>query len=82
MNRLNQLYVYAKWWLEATEQLGREIGAPRPFGIYVDFQLDVAIAESIRKPPSRQMEPEFLEDTKCIGSAEFFAALFDEEAST
>lgn len=78
MNRLNQYYVFAKFWLESTEMWWKEFGAPRPFRAYVDFQQQIAIAESIRKPPSRQMELEFLEDTKCMGSGEFFAKMMAE----
>lgn len=73
MNSLTERASFSRWWLEATTTLGREDGIPRPFGLYVDAQMDIAIMESIRKPPSRHTKLNLLEDTDSVGSAEWFA---------
>ena len=78
MNRLTTLGVFAKWWLETTTELGKE-GVPRPFRIYVELQQDLALMETIRKPPSRQTEMHMFYDPDCIGTAEYFACLLSEE---
>ena len=75
MNNLTACASFSRWWLEATTELGRDLGAPRPFRLYVDAQMDIALMESIRKPPSRQTRLNMLKDTECIGSAEWFAAI-------
>lgn len=75
MNNLTVRASFSRWWLETTTELGRDLGAPRPFRLYVDVQIDIALMESIRKPPSRQARLNMLEDTECIGSAEWFAAI-------
>ena len=75
MNNLTVRASFSRWWLEATTELGRDLGAPRPFRLYVDAQMDIALMESVRKPPSRQTCLNMLEDTECIGSAEWFAAI-------
>ena len=78
MNRLTAIGEFARWWLETTTEWGKQ-GIPRPFRLYVENQLDVAIMESIRKPPSKQTKLNLLEDPDCMGTAEYFAMLLDRE---
>lgn len=54
MNRLTSVGLFDLWWLEVTAELGRELGTPRPFRSYLDAVMNVALMETIRKPPSRQ----------------------------
>ena len=78
MNRITERADIARWWLETTTEWGKQ-GIPRPFKLYVEEQLDLAIMESIRKPPSRQTKLNLLEDPDCMGTAEYFAILLDRE---
>lgn len=79
MNRLTSVGLFDLWWLEATAELGRELGAPRPFGSYLDAVMNVALMETIRKPPSRQKFRSMAEDTECTGTAEYFLALMTDD---
>lgn len=79
MNRLTSVGLFDLWWLEATAEWGREYGTPRPFRLYLDAVMNVALMETIRKPPSRQKFRSMAEDTECIGTAEYFLALLTDD---
>lgn len=79
MNRLTSVGLFDLWWLEATAELGRELGTPRPFKLYLNAVMNVALMETIRKPPSRQKFRSMAEDTECTGTAEYFLALLTDD---